>query len=139
MAGADGIKLELRIDEIVAQAREAMGLSLDAIALQIESQVKVEITTNDQVDTGFLRESVYALLSTGSHYSQAVSAAKGKNPDGQIESEAGLGDAQAAVAVGAEYASEQEQKKSFLFRGAEKVAKQAGATIEQVGGGALND
>lgn len=130
MAQADVV---FYLDKILVKVQEAEGQILEALAHQIEGQAKANIVDNDQVDTGFLLNSIYVATGQGSNYGQAKSEAKGKNPSAGMAAEMDAGQGQAAVVAGAEYAIFQEARKSFLFRAAEQVATQAGATVEKIG------
>lgn len=110
-------------------SREALG----AVAIQLEAQTKVNITANNQVDTGFMLNSVYAVMEDGSTYSQAAGQARAQAADREMAPERELpSDAMAGVGVGAEYAVFQEARTSFLYRAAQMVREQAPDEIRRV-------
>jgi hypothetical protein len=110
-----------------------------AIAHQIEGQAKANIASNDQIDTGFMLNSVHTVTPAGGTYDQTQPSGKynsrrtGKEVDRTRAEQISLPpNASAAVAVAADYAIHQEVQNSFLYRAAEQVASQVGATVEQV-------
>lgn len=117
-----------------ARLRRASRQVVAELAYWIEAQAKANIVANNQVDTGFMLNSVYAVGPDGdSHYSQAQSAA-------QIQAEREMGaeirpddNDSAVVAVGAGYAIYQEADNSFLYRALEQAQAVAPDLIEQVG------
>lgn len=121
---------------VINEATEEM---LRAVALQVEGQSKINIEENGQVDTGFMRSSVYVSGLGLSSYDETLpsgvygSSKSGEPGERRIMPEvldAGEG---IAVVVGAEYAIHQEMRDSFLYRGAEMVAGGlAEATMESV-------
>ena len=133
-----GSKVTTYLKEIKVTAKGATARALQALALQIEAQTKVNITENDQVDTGFMLNSVYTIFEGGSTYGQTDASGPrldrmAEIVERRIAPEAGLEEgALAAVCVGAEYAVFQEARHSFLQRAAESVASQAGAICEPV-------
>lgn len=132
---SDTVQSTWRGNEIVAIVR---GRSRDAtarLAFQIEGQTKVNITNNGQVDTGFMRNSVYTMLPGGNaeiQHSGVLINSEGRPVERRMAQTPPLGDADAAVTVGAEYAIWQELANSFLYRAAEQVAAQAEATLVEV-------
>ena len=134
---SDRSKVTTYLKEIKLIAKNANAQALQALALQIEGQTKVNIVENDQVDTGFMLNSVYSVGPNGSTYGDTDASGTTLSPiNGYVERniapEVKVDDGGAAVAVGAEYAVYQEAKQSFLLRAAETVAQQAGATVEPV-------
>jgi hypothetical protein len=102
---------------------------LDRVAFSIEAQAKVNITDNAQVDTGFMRNSVYTVSAqrntfasvdaTGNYQSRktgrTVQRAATPNPPDPPEGGA-------IVGVAAEYAIWQELQQAFLWPAVESVA-----------------
>jgi hypothetical protein len=119
--------------------KNATAEALAATAKQIEAEAKVYIfNINQQVDTGFMGNSVYSVSQSYNSYGQTRKSGAYANQQGQsvkrvIEPERNLtSDAGAAVVVGAEYAAQQEIKKSFLYAAAEKVAPMVEGTLDGV-------
>lgn len=123
------------VNVIVAKATEE---ALAKLASQIEGQTKANIADNDQIDTGFMMNSVYAISRRDSSYTAADPSGEYRNKVGEsvkrkLAPEERLpNDAAAGVIVGAVYAIYQETRDSFLFKAAEKVAGQAGGICEPV-------
>ena len=117
-------------DEILLKLREKATPEMIAkAAFLIEAQAKVNVTNNGQVDTGFMRSSIYANTPLGNTYEHDERA----NPMVEPPSGAGL------VAVAAEYGIFQEARIPFLYPAAETVAEQVTAEIVSIGREALND
>lgn len=131
----DGVSVETKfyLDKIVTQIESANLQAAAELALAVEGEAKLNIQTNEQIDTGFMVNSVFTITPNSSGYSAAKGAAEAKNPDLVMAPEPTMEDgALAGVAVGAEYAIYQEEKKPFLYPAAETVAQKAGATIARV-------
>lgn len=100
---------------------------MEEAAFVLEGLTKVKITDNGQVDTGFMRSSVYHLTQNGSSFTGSP------GQDGQRQApQVGLGDAGAAVAVGAEYAIYQEVRNSFLWASVDQLKARWGLVVASV-------
>ena len=126
------VALKMNIPKVLKQSQARGKKLVDKYALQIEGQTKIFIVANGQIDTGFMLNSVYSILSSGasSYLLTWPSGSYGgqsrtKAPRGSLQ-----GKAIAAVGVAASYALWQELKKSFLFAALESVAHTAGFTVE---------
>ncbi len=118
---------------VIEAAHQAV--NLDAAALWVEGQAKANVGDNGQVDTGFMRASIYAVLSSGSRHAEAAAEASGhevgkdgrrRNKSGDMASSVTLtGNARAAVAAGAIYSFWQERSNSFLLRALEQLDMQS--------------
>jgi hypothetical protein len=125
---------------VLLKCREAADIIAEEVAFAVEAEAKANIVDNDQVDTGFMLNSVYAVTRSGSGYGQAQGAAKSRNPTAEMGPGVSLsGNIKAAVVVGAEYAIYQEEKKTFLFKAGESVKNQLGGIIEKVGREAITE
>ena len=119
---------------VLLKCREATDIIAEEVAFAVEGEAKANIVDNDQIDTGFMLNSVYAVTRSGSDYGSAQGAANSRNPDAEMGAEFNLsGDVKAAVVVGAEYAVYQEEKNSFLFKAGETVSRHLGGIVEKVG------
>lgn len=123
-------------EELQLVVDKATRRGMEAIAARIDGQAKQNIVGNDQVDTGFMLNSIYFATTERSTYNAA-------NPSGgytdkagnlvqrQIAPEAALpADFDALVAVGADYAVYQEMAQSFLFLAVQQVAAEAGGIMQ---------
>lgn len=114
---------------------------LAAVAARIEGQAKINIVANDQVDTGFMLNTVYHVSEDGSSYGQANSSGQYTNKDGQQVKRRIAPEAQlipiydAMVVAGANYAIFQEMMQSFLYKALVDVAAEAGGIIEAIAKG----
>lgn len=133
------VKMYLR--KVTLKVKGATEDALAALAFQIEGVAKRNITNNNQVDTGFMRSSVYTVTKRGSGHSAAKAGAstkthsskRGKSVDhsGDMAPARALPqNASAGVIVGANYAIYQELAQPFLFPAAEEVSKLAKGTLE---------
>jgi hypothetical protein len=132
-----GGKTKFYLDKIKVTVQGATQKALEALAFQIEGQTKVNITTNNQVDTGFMLNSVYTLTPEGQRSStwengEYLSQKTGEKVARQAVAAPSLNGAAAAVGVGAEYAIFQEAANSFLYRAGEQIAPQAGGVMEPI-------
>lgn len=117
-------------EKIMRFMSSAAHKSMVAIALQIEARAKVNIVANDQVDTGFMLNSVFTVSPEMSGYEAARSAAFAKNLDGEMGPPPDLGNFDAAVGVGAAYAIYQELRASFLAKAVIEVSKEAPGIVQ---------
>jgi hypothetical protein len=135
--------VHLRLDHVLTVVRGASQKALEAVAFQSEGRAKVKVRDNDQIDTGFMLNSIYTVTPSSSGFLAAKSAAEVRTKSGRTGQKVShAGDmapeqrlpegVAAAVAVGANYAIYQEVKKSFLYAGAEQAAREAGGTCEKV-------
>lgn len=105
---------------------------LSSAGLLIEGQAKVNITNNGQVDTGFMRNSVYSVSPKGDSYSN-VSPIADKTAFGVTRPPSGG----AVVSVAAEYGLFQEMRMPFLYPAVETVAATMSGQIVNSGKSAL--
>lgn len=107
-------------------------------AFSIEAEAKINVTENGQVDTGFMRNSIYAKTKDTSGYNTTdadgtyTSQRTGQAVKRRRADEADLQDADAVVHVAAEYAIYQEMDNPFLYNAMETVIGQFGGIVEQV-------
>jgi len=112
-------------DKVAARVRGAQRQFIQAVAFQIEAQTKVNIVQNDQVDTGFMLNSVYTVAGDANGHAAAASAAAAKNTDAVMAPpRLPADDMSAIVGVGASYALYQEERHSFLLAAIRTVANQ---------------
>ena len=113
--------------QAILQVEKATEAALAELAFWIEGRTKGNIQQNGQIDTGFMLNSTHTLTKTGGDtYGQARAAATARNPKAAMAPKASLGQAQAAVVVGANYAIYQETKNSFLFKAGRQALAQVG-------------
>ena len=115
-------------ETVKAQVKRDGKKALLAVAFQVEGQAKVNVTENGQVDTGFMRNSIYTTGVGESSYTKANQSGEYDSPkSGQAESrelapELNPSGDDVYVVVGAGYAIHQELQNSFLFRALEQTA-----------------
>ena len=98
-------------DDVQLKLEGATDEMIKAAAFMVEGQAKVNITTNGQVDTGFMRASVYTMLQDGG----------------------------AIVGVGADYGIYQETLRPFLYPALERVAQSKGGEVVAAGRVVIGD
>lgn len=127
-------KVDWYTEEVTAHFKGVTRKALSAVAARIEGQTKINIVGNDQVDTGFMLNTVYHVGAGGSTYNQAsgyYTNQEGQQVKRQMAPQAALPlNAEALVAVGANYAIFQELQDPFLYKALTQVASEAGGIIE---------
>jgi len=136
------VEVKLKLDHVQVVVEETTEEVLKKLAFRIVEMAQLNIRDNDQIDTGFMVNSIYPVWQDGSGYGEAKSAAEGMTTgkDGRrvdhtqdMAPEAQLpGDAAAGVVVGANYAIYQEAANPFLYPAAEKAAAEFGGEAEKV-------
>jgi len=125
-------KVDFFKEDVKLVVDNATQAGLTAVALRVEERAKVNITRNDQVDTGAMLNGVYAAWRGGGNYDQNAANALSRTAFGEIVNEAPLpaGDDPAALVAGAmEYTLWQELQKAFLYPALVEVAAEAPALI----------
>jgi hypothetical protein len=135
-------EVTLYLDHVKVVVDDATDEVLKALAFRITERAQLNIRANDQIDTAFMVNSVYPIWKDGSDYGKAkasaesrtTSAKTGRTVDhtGDMAPEERLGDADAAVVVGANYAIYQEAANPFLWPAGEKAAAEFGGEAERV-------
>ena len=141
MAGMKA-KTDLRLDHVRAKVDGATEEVLKQFAFRVIERAQANIRRNDQIDTGFMVNSLYAIWGDDSDYDQARATAEplktGHKSGREVTAErmapeAHLrSDAQAAVVVGANYAIYQEASNEFLWPAAEATANEFGGRAEKI-------
>jgi hypothetical protein len=126
-----GVDIDLYIDHVEVAVKEATDEVLKQLAYRIVELAQVNIRLNDQIDTGFMVNSVYPIWQDGSGHGAAETAARAMADREVIEEQLEAG-ASAAVVVGANYAIYQEAANPFLYRAADEAAIQFGAEAERI-------
>lgn len=130
-------------DEVRLKLRDASAAMVRAAAFAVEGQAKVNITNNGQVDTGFMRNSVYAATDKGLSESASSGTFMSHKEGRQIERQAlpqmSAPENGALVAVGAEYGIWQEQENPFLYPALERVAQSMEGEIVAEGAKVIGD
>jgi len=109
--------------------------AVEALAAHIDGLTKINIVQNDQVDTGFMVNSVYFATPDDSTYSDDSGThinLAGNFVERQMAPEAPLPpEYDALVCVGANYAIFQEQQQPFLYPALLQAAAEADGIIEK--------
>lgn len=139
---ADEYEVKSYLEQVITQIEDANIEAVRKIVLRVQERTQMNIRANDQIDTGFMVNSVYVVLPDGSDYQMAARTADnmtinraGESVDhaGDIAPEIELqDDANGAVACAANYAIFQEQRKAFLAPAAEQTAAELGGEIVKV-------
>ena len=109
--------------------------ALAALAVEIEAQAKINIVDNDQVDTGFMLNSIYWKVGPKNTYESTWGSGTYDGESGPEQSrerapQADLGNADGYVAVGAEYAIYQELQDPYLMPALQAIASKRGAQVK---------
>jgi len=103
---------------------------LTQLAFYVGGEAKADAET--PVDTGFMRNAIYAIGPLTSHRSKAIAEAKSV-ADRDVAPTPQIGEHEAAVHGAAEYTIEQEMKHGFMYRALEKAQSVAGGLIQRAG------
>lgn len=131
-------KVNWYTQDVILHFGEITRHGLEAVAARIDAQTKINIVQNDQVDTGFMVNSVYFATEEGSSYNDTDKDGLHLNRLGELVEremapEAPLPDDYVAlVCVGANYAIFQEMQQPFLYPALVQVAGEAGGIIKKV-------
>ena len=127
-------RLTWRKREVMLIVKEATEGGMAKLALRVESEAKQNIVANDQVDTGFMLNTVYHVSRLSNSYPATdppgvkTGRKSGQRRQVQKAPEAALPPQyMALVAAGAEYAIYQELQQSFLYLALVQVAGDASA------------
>jgi hypothetical protein len=125
------------------QVAEAQELMVDKAAFMVEAQTKLNIQANQQIDVGFMLNTVYVITPRSDTYSVAWKSGHWYSPKAGQTVQRDLASPQnappdgAVVAVGAIYALYQELKLPFLYPALARVAGSMGGQVVAAGKGAF--
>ena len=128
--------MDMHLDHVMMRVEGATDEALHAIALQVEGVTKRNIVTNDQIDTGFMLNSVYTESQDGSTFRSTWEGPPGKKAR-KVRLPTWF--SVAAVHVSAVYAIFQEMMEPFLRPAAQEVAGQVKGIAESVYKRAIHD
>jgi len=125
-------------EELMLHIKEATDVMLTTAAFAVVGQTQVNIENNKQVDTGFMKNTVYAVAPGGEKGGiRSPGQYKSKKEDRMVSRNAAPQRSPkqdgALVGVAAEYALYQEMRNSFLYRALEQVAGSQGGEIVAAG------
>lgn len=138
------VETTLYLDHVKVTVDDATAEVLKRLAFRIQERAGLNIRNNDQIDTGFMVNSIYTVWKDdGSDYEQArssaeaqtVSSKSGRTVDheGDMAPKVDLqANAAAAVVIGANYAIYQEAANPFLYPAAEAAAIEFGGTATAI-------
>lgn len=112
MANSELVWHKARVEKIIAKATDSI---LWALALEGETLAKLQVTANDQIDTGFMRGSIYA-VGPGGGKSDYRKIERTLRPSAGVADEQKPPKKTSAFVCAAEYAMDQEQVNSFMYR-----------------------
>lgn len=123
-------------EQVILKLDDVTRRGLEAVAARIDALTKININQNNQIDTGFMANSVYFATKDDSTYlddSGVQINREGNFVEREMAPEATLPPDQAAlICVGANYAIYQEMQKPFLYPALVQAAAEAGGIIEKV-------
>jgi len=123
-----GGKVDWYAEDVVLVVEDATGELVSELAFYVEGEGKV----GAPVDTGFMRNAIYAITPQGSRRARAAAEARAA-ADRPLAPEYRLEEHEAAVHAAAEYTIYQEERVGFLYRALEAAQRVAGGLIETVG------
>ena len=121
-------KVDWYANDVILRIENATDELLTQLAFYVEGEAKV----GAPVDTGFMRNAIYALAPDQNHRSTAE-AESAAAADRELAPFPDLKPHEAAVHGAAEYTIYQEMAKSFLYDALEKARKVAPGIIQEVG------
>jgi hypothetical protein len=131
---ANDYELKLHLDHVKVILNEATEETLLKLAYRIVERAQMNIRDNNQIDTGFMVNSIYPIWRDGSGYENARNKAEQQNTDREghfVDHQNDMApeidlpqDAAAAVVVAAIYAIYQEARMPFLYPAAEGAANE---------------
>lgn len=124
-------------ENVILKMDDVTRRGLEAVAARIDALTKLNITANDQIDTGFMVNSVYFVTREDSTYGDVDEGTfldkKGNLVERELAPEADLPEEfQALVCVGANYAIYPEMDQPFLYPALLQAADEAGGILEVV-------
>lgn len=129
-------KVNWYAEDVVVKFTKLSERAIEAAAARVDALTKINIVANDQVDTGFMANSVYFATEGSSTYQDASGAQinrEGNFVEREMAPEAPLKDGAAAlVCVGANYAIFQEMATPFLYPALLAVKGEMKGIIETV-------
>ena len=129
-------KVNWYTEDVILKLMDTSQRGLEAVAARVDGLAKINIVANDQVDTGFMVNSVYFATEKDSTYrddSGTQVNREGNFVEREMAPEAELpADYVALVCVGANYAIHQEMAQPFLYPALVQAAAEAGGIIEKV-------
>ncbi|MBK7916509.1 MAG: hypothetical protein IPJ94_09645 [Chloroflexi bacterium] len=135
-AGARHGKVNWYAEDVVAHFTKVSERAIEAAAARVDALAKMNIVANDQVDTGFMVNSVYFATAETSTYQDGSGTQvnrEGNFVEREMAPEATLPDnATALVCVGANYAIFQEMANPFLYPALLAVKGEMKGIIETV-------
>ena len=108
----------------------------DELLTQLAFYVEGEAKTGATVDTGFMRNAIYAIAPGGDHRAMAAMRARGR-ADRPLARMPQIGEHEAAVHAAAHYTIYQEMRVGFMYRALERARDVAPGIIQSVGRGKL--
>ena len=122
-------KVTMYLDHVEMRVENATEEALHAIALEVEGHAKVNIVANDQVDTGFMLNSVYVESQKGSTYGNTWPGDEStKAPKHRIPKKY----ASTAIIVAAVYSIYQEVLQPFLRPAGSEVMNRVKGIMEPI-------
>ncbi|MCA9936194.1 MAG: hypothetical protein H6662_15615 [Ardenticatenaceae bacterium] len=114
-------------EDVMLKVVSATRQAIEATAIRVVGQTEINITANNQVDTGFMRNSVYFATKDDSTYEDADTDGAYVNLQGDLVERSLAPEAplpaeyDALVCIGADYAIFQEMANSFLYPALQQV------------------
>ena len=137
------VQIELHLDHVKIELEKATDEVLKQLSLRVVERTQLNIRQNDQIDTGFMVNSIYPIFEGGDGYIEAKNQATARthssktgrrvDQSGKMAPRQSLPqDASAGVVVGANYTIYQEAANPFLYPAAQAAAREFGGEAEAI-------
>ena len=116
--------------DILLQLKGATTEALTSLAFAVEAEAKLNVTDNQQVDTGFMRNAIYTTSPDVSTYGNTPGSGYEFGANGYVyreqAREMSAAEGEILVVAAAEYSLDQELKQSFLLKAVNTLGTEQG-------------
>ena len=144
MAKDEGVTVKSYLDHVIMTIDDVTNdKAVPMLAMRVQERTQLNIRSNDQIDTGFMVNSIYAVFPDKSNYNEVRNAAEAMTrstrdwrlvdqsdsmaPEVRLERNMSAG-----VVVGANYAIYQEVQNPFMAPAAEAAGAEMGAQVAKI-------
>jgi len=144
MAEDEGVTVVSYLDHVIMTLDDITNeKAVPMLAMRVQERAQLNIRSNDQIDTGFMVNSIYTVLPDKSDYNEVRNAAEAMTrstrdwrlvdqsdsmaPEVRLERNMSAG-----VVVGANYAIYQEVQNAFMAPAAEAAGAEMGAQVAKI-------
>jgi hypothetical protein len=125
------VKVDWHTERVILVLNNSIAGVLKDAAIKVANRAAVQVSVNNQVDTGFMMNAIYAIWADGSNHDSAEAEAKSK-ADRPFADAPPLPDQDSSAVHGAaEYTVYQEMINSFMYRAFEQYVSEYGGSVEK--------